>query len=443
MSKIVIIGNGISGITLARHIRKRSDHELLVISAESDHFYSRTALMYVYMGHMEYRHLKPYEDWFWAKNNIELLRDYVTGVDTTAQTLSTQKGQTIAYDHLVLALGSTPNFIGWPGQDLKGVQGLYSLQDLESMEAHTTGIQQACVVGGGLIGIEMAEMLRSRNIEVNLLIREMAYWNNVLPLEEANMVSRHVREHHINLLEETEITTINDNGQGRVGSVTTKSGQELPCQFLGLTIGVKPNLGFVKDSAIETERGILVNEYFETNVPNVYAIGDCAQYKKPIPGRRPIEQVWYTGRMHGETLALTLTGQKTAYQPGVWFNSAKFLDIEYQVYGTINAHPEPHEAQLYWEHKNGKKAIRIVYHKEQGHVIGFNLMGIRFRHEVCNEWLKQKAPVQQVLAKLNKANFDPEIFPVYYQGIVNVYNAQNPDNKVKAPRKSFWNAVFS
>ena len=424
-------------------MRKRSDHELLVISAESDHFYSRTALMYVYMGHMEYRHLKPYEDWFWAKNNIELLRDYVTGVDTTAQTLSTQKGQTIAYDHLVLALGSTPNFIGWPGQDLKGVQGLYSLQDLESMEAHTTGIQQACVVGGGLIGIEMAEMLRSRNIEVNLLIREKAYWNNVLPLEEANMVSRHVREHHINLLEETEITTINDNGQGRVGSVTTKSGQELPCQFLGLTIGVKPNLGFVKDSAIETERGILVNEYFETNVPNVYAIGDCAQYKKPIPGRRPIEQVWYTGRMHGETLALTLTGQKTAYQPGVWFNSAKFLDIEYQVYGTINAHPEPHEAQLYWEHKNGKKAIRIVYHKEQGHVIGFNLMGIRFRHEVCNEWLKQKAPVQQVLAKLNKANFDPEIFPVYYQGIVNVYNAQNPDNKVKAPRKSFWNAVFS
>ena len=67
--KIVIIGNGISGITTARYIRKQSDHEILVISAESDHFFSRTALMYIYMGHMKFKHTKPYEDWFWAKNS--------------------------------------------------------------------------------------------------------------------------------------------------------------------------------------------------------------------------------------------------------------------------------------------------------------------------------------------------------------------------------------
>ena len=75
--KIVIIGNGISGITVARHIRKLSEHEILVISSESDHFFSRTALMYIYMGQMKYEHTKPYEDWFWDKNRINLKNTHI------------------------------------------------------------------------------------------------------------------------------------------------------------------------------------------------------------------------------------------------------------------------------------------------------------------------------------------------------------------------------
>lgn len=75
--KIVIIGNGAAGITTARYIRKMSDHEILVISSESEHFFSRTALMYIYMGHMKYEHTKPYEDWFWKKNRIDLKQAHI------------------------------------------------------------------------------------------------------------------------------------------------------------------------------------------------------------------------------------------------------------------------------------------------------------------------------------------------------------------------------
>ena len=74
MKRILIIGNGITGITAARNIRKLSDHHITVISCETDHFYSRTALMYIYMGHMKYHHTKPYEDWFWKKNRIDLVK---------------------------------------------------------------------------------------------------------------------------------------------------------------------------------------------------------------------------------------------------------------------------------------------------------------------------------------------------------------------------------
>jgi len=77
MQHLVIIGNGIAGVTTARYVRKQSDMKITIISAESDHFYARTALMYIYMGHMTYEDAKPYEDWFWAKNRIELVRDVV------------------------------------------------------------------------------------------------------------------------------------------------------------------------------------------------------------------------------------------------------------------------------------------------------------------------------------------------------------------------------
>ena len=109
MEHIVIVGNGVAGITAARHIRKLSDHRITVISVESDHFYSRTALMYIYMGHMTYANTKPYEDWFWEKNRIDLVRGYVETVDTDARKLLLAGGEEMGYDRLIIATGSTTN----------------------------------------------------------------------------------------------------------------------------------------------------------------------------------------------------------------------------------------------------------------------------------------------------------------------------------------------
>ena len=111
--------------------------------------------------------------------------------------------------------------------------------------------------------------------------------------------------------------------------------KSIDCQFVGLTVGVSPNIDFLKNSGIETKRGVLVNEYLQTNVPDVYALGDCVERTYDLPGRKTIEQVWYTGRMMGEVVAQTICGEKTKYEPGPWFNSAKFFNIEYQTYGNV------------------------------------------------------------------------------------------------------------
>ncbi|NEU69535.1 NAD(P)/FAD-dependent oxidoreductase [Spirosoma agri] len=439
MRHIVILGNGISGITAAREIRKQCDDQITVVSAETDHFFSRTALMYVYMGHLEFHHTKPYEDWFWAKNRIELVRAEVTGMDVDAKHIQYADGQRLSYDVLILAVGSKPNFFDWPGQNLRGVQGLYGKPDLDRMEADTKGIQQAVVVGGGLIGIELCEMLRSRGIQVTFLVREDRFWKSVLPTDESALVTRHIKQHHINIRIDTELAEIIGDGAGRVSAVVTKAGEEIPAQFVGVAVGVSPNVDFLKNTPLQIDRGILVNAYLETNLPDVYAIGDCVQHRTPPDGRKPVEQIWYTGRQMGETVARTIVGKPTTYQPGVFFNSAKFFDIEYQTYGHVPARPPEDEQSFYWEHPKGTIALRINYRRRDQTVVGVNSFGIRQRQDVWQQWILDGKSIQYVLEHLPQANFDPEFSKQYESLIIAQFNAENPEHKfrIKAKRGLF------
>jgi NADPH-dependent 2,4-dienoyl-CoA reductase/sulfur reductase-like enzyme len=419
----VIVGNGISGITLARHIRKNdSSADLQVISGESQYFFSRTALMYIYMGHLKFEHTKPYEDWFWKKNRIELVHDWVTKINFKTKELLLHSGTAVSYDILVLATGSTPNKFGWPGQDLKGVQGLYSKQDLELMESNTRNIRNAVVVGGGLIGIEMAEMLRSRDVQVTFLVRESAFLEIVLPKEESLMVERHMREHHVDLRLNTELREIIGDATGRVEAVQTNQGEIIECQFVGLAAGVSPNVDFLKSTPLKLNKGILIDEFFATSIEDVFAIGDCAEFKSsPGPNRKEIEQVWYTGRMHGETLAHCLTVEPVSYLPGVWFNSAKFFDIEYQTYGTVPNSKIDGISTFYWEHDNGKVCFRAVYETASKTFIGASSLGIRIRHEFMDRAIGEKWSVNKVMGKLHEAEFNPEFYEKFYRSILGEY----------------------
>lgn len=410
MEHIVIIGNGIAGITCARYIRKNSDKKITVVSGESEFFFSRTALMYVYMGHMKWDHLKPYEDWFWKKNRINLKKAWVEKIDFQQKKLHFSSEETLNYDKLVLATGSVYNKFGWEGEDLRGVQGLVSKQDLELLEENTKNCRKAVIVGGGLIGVELAEMLRTRKIDVTILVREKAFWNNVLPLPDAQFISAHIRSHHVEVRHQTEVEEILSDEDAKVRGVVTKEGEEISCELVGLSAGVRPNIDFLKESALETDLGILVDRKLKTNIPDVYAIGDCVQHRELVGLRSPVEAVWYTGRIMGETLAKTLTGNPTAYQPGNWFNSAKFFDIEYQTYGHVWAEPGKDEVHFNWQHQDKTKAITIAFNRLDNRFLGINTFGIRMRHKVFDRWLNEKRSIDFVLGHLREANFDPEFY---------------------------------
>ena len=434
---LVIIGNGITGVTCALAVRRlRPEAQITLVSSESAHHYSRTALMYVYMGHLRAQDIKPYGDWFWDENRLGLVHATATALNTAENLITLDNGTTLAYDQLLLATGSESRRYGWPGQHLAGVQGLYNLPDLEAMTRDTHGIQRAVVVGGGLIGVELAEMLHTRGIEPVVLVREARYWNAVLPPAEANLVDRQFQENHVPVRYSTELREILGDAQGRVRAVVTTAGDEITCQWVGLATGVTPNLALAKTSTIETAQGILVDEHLRTSVPNVYAAGDCAQHRQPAAGEVPIEQLWYTGRMQGETVAHTICGQPTAYRRGIWFNSAKFFNLEYQTYGQAPAEPAADLDSFYWEHSSARAALRIYFRKAAPHVVvGFNALGLRLRQAVCEQWIRQPAPVADVLASLGAANFDPEFFPQHEKAIVADFNRQFPGQPVTLKRR--------
>ncbi len=425
---VAIVGNGIAGITAARFLRKKSSSvRITVISDETEHFFSRTALMYIYMGHMTFDDTKPYEDWFWEKNRIDLVKDYVTGLDVDQKLLLLRDGDPMSYDVLILATGSQPRAMGLEGEELKGVQGLYSMQDLEQMETNTDEIERAVVTGGGLIGVEMAEMLHTRHIPVTFLVREEEYYSNVLPEEESSMISQVIRNHGIDLRLATELKEIHGDAGERVRAVTTSHGERIDCQFLGITIGVTPNLSLVENTPIETNRGILVDEHFRTNIPNVYAAGDCTEFERDGIGNRRIDQLWYTGRKEGQAVARIISGDNRPYDPGPFFNSAKFFNVEYQTYGEIPPVLPDGQDTLVWQHPTEAKLIRINWEKDSKRVVGFNLIGIRYRMDVCHRWLEERKTISEVLPVLHKANFDREFDARYERSLLAQYHDRFPE----------------
>lgn len=398
--------------------------------------------MYVYMGHMKFENIQPFEANFWTKNQIDLLNDRVQSVDHVNHRIVLEHGEELAYDKLVFATGSKPNFFQWKGQDLKGVQGLYSKQDLESMEHYTKGIKSAVVVGGGLIGIEMAEMLLSRGIEVHFLVRERKFWGSVLPEPEAQLIMKHLEKHHgLHMHYEEELEEIKGDLGGRAEKVITKKGSEFEAQFVGIAVGVHPNIEFLKDTGVETNRGILINNYLETSLEDCYAIGDCAELRSAQSGRRPLEQVWYTGRMMGEVLARNLGGERTEYLPGPWFNSAKFFDVEYQTYGLVPAKRPEEQESFVWQHPKEDFLLHLVFDREGKIFRGINTFGIRLRHELFDQWLREERTVEYVLEHLASANFDPEFYRHYEAEVIARFNQQF-ETQITLKKAMWWRKML-
>ena len=170
------------------------------------------------------------------------------------------------------------------------------------------------------------------------------------------MISRLIRASGMGLITGTHLKEILPGDDGRCSAVVTEFGDRIDCELVGLTPGVSPNIDLLEGTSIPTGRGVLVDWSLRTGVPDVFAAGDCAEIETPEGERNLIQQVWYTGRIQGRVAGEVMVGRQATYDPGIWFNSAKYLDLEYQTYGKVQMGVEGEES-VYWEHADGRHAV--------------------------------------------------------------------------------------
>jgi NAD(P)H-nitrite reductase large subunit len=432
--RYVIVGNGITGVTAACTLREADDEaEIVIVSGESDFFYSRTALMWSYMRQMTRRNLEPYERWFWRERKLTLLRDRVTAVDTANHRLTLERGGECGYDKLLLAVGGRANMFGWPGQDLDGVCNMCTLQDLDRLEAVRPRLERAVIVGGGLIGIELVEMMLHDRVPVTYLLREPWYWDLVLTQQEAEIVHQRLGQHGVDLVLKDEIGEIVDGGDGRVAAVKTKNGRDLPCQLVGIAVGVGAETTLARESGIECGRGILVDEAFCTSAPDVYAAGDCAEVQRGGGAPNLGQKLWYTGLRQAGHAARSMLGDPVTYDPGVPYNSAQFLFLDYLNVGWLNKAPFPPPPHLsegrppeggglglsefYHRVDGAPDSIRIAYWPESRRVMGFSMLGSRWDSERLIAWIEQRRTLDWVLEHLDRAVYNEEFRNNRFAGV--------------------------
>ncbi len=407
-SRFVIIGNGVAGITAALTIRSREPAaSITIISGESDYFFSRTALMYAYMDRMALPDLEPFERKMYARQKLSLLRGQVVDIDAQRRILHLRSGASVQYEKLLLACGSLPNQLDLPGLSRisEGVAHFVTLQDLERCEALTPSTEEAVVIGGGLIGVELVECLLYHRKKVTFIVREPWYWPIALRREEGELVSSHLRKHGVDLLLNQEVVAVKGTG-GRVESVTTSSGKEVRCQMLGIAIGVHPAIEWLSQATTPPAvgRGILISPDFRTSLGGVWAAGDCAELEKP-GGKRIVEQIWYAAKRQGELAARAMLGDPVSYQPPLFYNSAKFFDIEFTTVG--NLLDLPAETAVF-HHRFSNREASISITLLDGAVVGFNALGSRWNHVYVERWISERRSLDYVVEHLQEAQFDVE-----------------------------------
>jgi NADPH-dependent 2,4-dienoyl-CoA reductase/sulfur reductase-like enzyme len=399
----VVIGNGVAGMEAAIVVRNREpDARITIISAEHDHFYSRTALMYLMCGQLSLRDTEPYDRELYTRMRFERVRKRVTKVEPDHVVFD--DGSTLAFDRLLLAMGSRARPAPWPGAG-PDVHTFVTLQDMERLDADATPGKTVCVIGGGLIGVEVAEVLKLRGLKVHFLIREPWYFPVALDEAEATFVASHIRSHGVDVRLGANVDAIERN-DGRIVGVRL-GGELLSCDLVVAAIGVVPNTDPctalpTSAGAVETEPNLSVRGF-----PAIFAAGDCANVTWIDGSRRP-EQLWYTARDQGRVAGRAMLGDDVTYRRSHWYNSAKFFDLEYTTAGFV-----PPDATGYttWYQQLGDTTQRIVCKGDRA--IGFNALGSRWNHAVFNRWFGERRSLAYVLDHIGEARFDEELSPVF------------------------------
>ena len=278
--RLVVIGNGMAGIRAVEELLKLEPelYEITVFGSEPHPNYNRIMLSPVLAGDKEVNDiiLNPL-DWYRDHGITLHSGSEVTGIDRVGQLVQTQDGVQTPYDRLLIATGSMPFIIPVPGADKPGVIGFRDINDVETMLRYAANGGSAVVIGGGLLGLEAANGLRTRGMDVTVVHLLDSLMERQLDKPAAALLKAKLEQRGLAFRMQAQTSEI--LGEDRVTGVRFADGSEVAADLVVMAVGIRPNITLAKDAGIHCERGIVVNDTMQTFDPKIYAVGECVQHR--------------------------------------------------------------------------------------------------------------------------------------------------------------------
>jgi nitrite reductase (NADH) large subunit len=280
--RLVVVGNGMAGIRTLEELLKLAPgmYDITVFGAEPYPNYNRILLSPVLAGEQDFDDIVLNPLSWYADNGITLhLGKQVTRIDRARRRVLAADGTEAAYDRLLLATGSLPFILPIPGKDLKGVIGYRDIDDTRTMIEAAKVKRRAVVIGGGLLGLEAANGLMLRGMEVTVV--HLAGWlleRQLDPVAGA-MLQASLEARGLQFRLDTSTSAIVGNEAGEVAAVRFSNGDEIPADLVVMAAGIRPNTALAQEAGIHCNRGIVVNDSLQTYDPRVYAVGECASHR--------------------------------------------------------------------------------------------------------------------------------------------------------------------
>ncbi|WP_404332938.1 nitrite reductase large subunit NirB [Mesobacillus maritimus] len=393
--KLVLIGNGMAGIRSLEEVLKINPNEfdMTVFGAEPYPNYNRIQLSKVLQGDTTLKDI-TLNEWQWYEdNNIRLYPgETVTRIDKERQIVYTDKGKAQFYDKLIIATGSNPFMLPLPGADKEGVIAFRNIKDTETIVEYANKYKKAAVIGGGLLGLEAARGLLNLGMEVDVIHIQDFLMERQLDRTAGKLLQAELEKQGMNFLLQKSTTEI--LGKKQVTGLRFKDGSRIKADLVVMAVGIKPNVTLATEAGIPVSRGILVNDYLETEIPNIYAVGECAEHRGMVYGLvAPLYQ-------QGEVLAKRICEvEAEGYKGSVLSTQLKVSGVDVFSTGKIN---EDESSKVSKMHDD----LRGVYQKiifEEGKMAGAVLFGNTKDGNKLLNFIKKGTTIEEYLEATQNA----------------------------------------
>lgn len=396
---VVVLGNGIAGVTAAENLRKgHPDCEIHLVAREAHPLYNRMGIAkLVYTrGAMEGLYLQP-SAWYAERRITSWLNTRALRIDRAAKVVELATGESIPYDRLVLATGSSGLVPPIEGFGMKGTFVLREAEEAMALRAFLQehGTRDVAVSGGGLLGLEAAYALRKIGQRVVVLERGEWLLRRQLDAAGGELLRVFLANLGIDVLVNAEAASV--AGDDRVRRVVLKDGRVVPAEVLLAAVGIRPNVDLARHAGLETRRGVVVDARMRTSDPDIFACGDVGEFDGQIPG------LWPVAVEQGRIAAANALGGEVSYAPSVPVTALKVVGLDVVSMGKISASGEGEEEILPPSSGDGRYRKLVL---SEGRLVGAILMGHGESTSAVSALSRRKADLSKVREELKAGRWE-------------------------------------